>query len=139
MFNNTKKLTAILLALICLMGVLAGCKDKTPVTDITPPDKTEPETVDFEIPVVEELKYDVNFDEYIISPDITTIELNYRTMSTDESEVDNQIYGLQLGKAIRTEVTDRVAAEGDVVTVNYTSVFYGTDQQISNQDRKSVV
>ena len=138
MFNNIKQLTAILLALITLTCMLAGCKDKTEANDSNPPVKVDPATTEFDLPVIEELKYEVDFAEYIRIPDITTLELDYRTMSTDDTEVDNQIYGLQLRKAVRKEVTDREAAEGDVVTVNYKSVFYGTDQQISDQQNVEI-
>ncbi len=131
-----KKTLALILALLCMLSVFAGCK-KEPTGDLptyeNTPIQVKPNTTDFDIPVSEELKYEVDFDEYIILPDITSLELSYHTMSTDDTAVNNQIYNLQLQKAKRTEITDRAAAEGDVVTVNYKSVFYGTEQQITDQ------
>ena len=124
------------LALLCMFSAFAGCKkdpDKELNTLENTPIQVQTNNTEYDVPVIEELKYDVDFAEYIKIPDITTIELDYHTMSTDDKSVDDQIYGVQLQKAVRTEITDRPAAEGDVVTVNYKSVFYGTDQQISDQ------
>ncbi len=138
-----KRILAFMLTVICMLSGFAGCgknKEKNPLdTDAPPatfentPVEVKPNTTNYEVPVPEELKYDISFDEYIILPDITSLKLNYHTMPTDDTAINNQIYNLQLQKAKRTEITDRPAAESDVVTVNYKSVFYGTEQQISDQ------
>ncbi len=133
-----KKTLAIILLALCISTSFTGCKNSSdstnePHTFENTPIQVMPNTTDFDIPLSEELKYDIVFDEYITLPDITTLNLDYHTMATDDTAVNNQIYNLQLQKSKRTEITDRVATEGDVVTVNYKSVFYGTDQQISDQ------
>lgn len=131
-----KRAMAVTLTAVCILTALAGCKNKPegelPTLENTPI-QVQTNNTEFDIDMPEELKYDVNFDEYITLPDITALELNYHTMSTDDTAINNQIYNLQLQKATRTEVTDRPAAVGDVVTVNYKSVFYNTDQQIADQ------
>ena len=132
-----KRSLALVLMGICILTAMAGCKndsaEEDPPTFENTPIQVQTSNTDFDIPLPEELKYDVNFDEYITLPDISTLELSYHTMSADDTTVNNQVYNLQLNKAERTEITDRAAAEGDVVTVNYKSVFYGTEQQITDQ------
>ena len=131
-----KRILALVLTILCILSAFAGCRNKPaqdPPTFENTPIQVQTDNTDFDIPVSEELQYDVDFDEYITIPDITTLELSYHTMATDDTAINNQIYNLQLQKAKRTEVTDRAAAEGDVVTVNYKSVFYGTEQQITDQ------
>ena len=137
-----KRASAVILTAVCILTAFTGCKNKSgeeelPTLENTPI-QVQTNTTDFDIPLPEELKYDVDFDEYIKLPDITTLELSYHTMSTDDTSVNNQIYNVQLQKAERTEITDRACAEGDVVTVNYKSVFYGTDQQISDQQNVEI-
>ena len=134
-----KRLSALFFAVLFILSVFTGCegeKDKpdenVPTLENTPI-QVKPDTTDYDVPIPAELKYDIEFDEFIKLPDITALKLDYHTMSSDDTSVNNQIYGLQLQKAKRTEVTDRAAAEGDVVTVNYKSVFYGTEQQIADQ------
>ncbi|MBR6515058.1 MAG: FKBP-type peptidyl-prolyl cis-trans isomerase [Clostridia bacterium] len=133
-----KRSSAVILAMLFILTVFAGCSGKKdPLKDLSSLENTPieviPSTTDYDIPLSDDLKYDINFADYITLPDITTLELSYHTMSVDDTSVNNQMYLLQLQKADRTEITDRGAAEGDVVTVNYRSVYYGTDQQISNQ------
>ncbi len=137
MFRSINRITALILTALCITTALVGCKGKKPTEDPptfdNTPIKVQTDTTDYDIPLSEELKYEIDFEEYITLPDITTLELNYHTMSVDDTSINNQVYNLQLQKAKRTEITDRAAEEGDVVTVNYKSVFYGTDQQISDQ------
>ena len=136
-----KRAIAVILTAVCISASLTACKNKSEEelhTLENTPIQVQTNKTDFDIPIPEELRYDVDFDEYITLPDITALELSYHTMSTDDTSVNNQIYNVQLQKAERTEITDRAAAEGDVVTVNYKSVFYGTDEQISDQQNVEI-
>ena len=124
-----KRFLAFLLAVLCFTAVFAGCKKKTEnQTDKVLPINTQTAT-DYEVPVNEELKYDINFDEYITLPNIAALELDYTVVPRDDTTVDLHIYTHQLKKATRTEITDRPVAEGDIVTVNYTAVYYGTEEK----------
>lgn len=133
-----KKIIAVALALLCVLGVLAGCsKNETPdptITDETGDDKipvTDSQTKYYDIPVNDKLKYDIDFDEYLVLPDFSKMEVDYNVMEKDEKTIADQIYNLQLQTAKKTEVTDRAAAEGDVVIIDYSSVLYGTDTKVA--------
>ncbi len=126
-----KKIIALALALLCMLSVFAGCKTEKAPEKVTPSNTNVTET--FDIPKNEALEYNVEFSEYITLPELSSLEVNYVTIPNTPEMVDQYVYAQQLTKATRTEVTDRAVASGDIATINYKIVFFGTDEVVSEQ------
>ncbi len=126
-----KKYLALALALLCMLSAFAGCKTEKAPEKIPPSNANVTET--FDIPKTEGLEYNVEFPEYISLPELASLDINYITIPNTAEVIDQYIYTQQLAKATRTEVTDRAAASGDIATINYKIVFFGTDEVVSEK------
>lgn len=131
-----KRLIALLLAVLCIITVFAACGNENTGDEET---KKETEKIPasnnqtkyYDIPTNDALKYDIDFEEYLVLPDFTNMVVDYDIVEKTDKEISNQIYNLLLQKAKKTEITDRAAIEGDVVLIDYSSVLYGTDKKVA--------
>lgn len=114
-----------------MLSAFAGCKTEKAPEKITPNDTNVTET--FDIPKTDGLEYDIEFPEYISLPELASLEINYITIPNTAEIIDQYIYAQQLARATRTEVTDRAVASGDIATINYKIVFFGTDEVVSEK------
>ena len=114
-----------------MLSVFVGCKTEKAPEKVTPSNTNVTET--FDIPKNEGREYNVEFSEYITLPELSSLEVNYVTIPNTPEMVDQYVYAQQLTKATRTEVTDRAVASGDIATINYKIVFFGTDEVVSEQ------
>ncbi len=131
-----KRFIALLLAVLCVITVFAACGNEKTENDETKKEAekipaSDNQTKYYDIPSNDALKYDIDFEEYLILPDFTSMVVDYNIVEKTEKEITNQIYNLLLQKAKKTEVTDRAAMEGDVVLIDYSSVLYGTDTKVA--------
>lgn len=150
-----KKKIALLLIAASLLTAFVGCGEEKYEYDPLPesmknastgnyvqkePDSVQNVISDFDIPDGAELDYDIDFSDYIQLPEINNeTELDYTPLPKDGAAIDAQIFSLRLEKAKRKEINNRAAAEGDVLTVNCSGVYYGTKEKFTDSKNVEVV
>ncbi len=112
-----KKRIAMALAMILSLATLAGCGDNTANTNATDTEDTA---------VTEEVEIDPL--EYVTPGDYSaiTIEVEAKDEVTEE-DIDAQIESILSSNAYYNLITDRVAAEGDLVQLEYIGTSEGEE------------
>ncbi len=138
-----KRSLAFFLVLCLMATVFAACGKKTEYDDIdritADSGKDAEMEFNYDIPINEDLDYDnYELSEFIELPDYKNFELECYQRATDDAAIDHQIYNLLLSVAEKTDVTDRSVQEGDLVTVKFEGVYYGTDDALLKSEGQAV-
>lgn len=141
-----KKISALILAVICVVTAFASCKKEEPYNPLANGPDTSKKTdepvaaVDYDIPVVEGLIYDYDLTQYITLPDYTSPDFRYDRYATDEAGLERSLlYTKLLSESVKITKVDRAAQTGDMVVFNYTSTSIQTGENSISGKNVSII